>query len=201
MEQITKLYIWKSNRSFINADIWTVSKVHDVLIKRKWNKLKSVYKLNNLSNINDIELYYENWEKINLPENIIKNLSIYLSTQNNINKLLWNNKYFDCTSFVHLLNWIPFNDKFEEKNWNLENIPWEESLSIWDNLLNWIIETRNWNMFLRWDHIHFSIYLWEWLYLWKWWINWNLIVYNMESLKKMYPFNILFKATPKKKTN
>lgn len=199
MLKITKLHISENkDKSILLTDNHTLEKIHNILIWRDDNK-KSIYNFKNLQNSREIELYHSNWEKIILPDNLMLNLSIYIKTQHNINNIIWNNKYFDCVAFAHFINWIPYyNDALEADKWEFEKFTNLENLCVWDTIISWLKISPNWKIEYNWHH--FSIYLWKGFFMWKMWNIWDPMVYDFETLWRVYPYEEweIFKIKPKK---
>ena len=188
--KITTLKIWEKNISFHNEASNTKAQIYDILLSRNWNPKISYLRTKNLKNTQEIILQYPNWKEIKLPEYIKNNLLKYIQTQNNINKILWKNKHFDCANFAHFLHWVDYNDNtFNTNKWNFIEFK-IDNLKIGDIVISGIKnynESSKLNIEFT-DNAHFSIYLWKWFYLWKAWTKWIPIVYNIEWLKESYPF-------------
>lgn len=189
----TEIIISETTSIFINSIEWVRLKILGIFLNRNAKKLssnqklyhlsnKKHYKFNNLSNINDIEIYYhisndEEIIKLNIPISLKEKLIEYLKNKEKIED---NKQKYDCGSFIsYLNNW--------DENYKQTFIKIEKSLV--DKIKVWItfctfekIEDFK----LKW--VHYFISLWNWLYLSKLW-NWVVAVTKLEELEKAYSFN------------
>ncbi len=207
MRNVTTFQIWEKNimlhRDSELINFKTKTLIYDILVNRRFNN-KNIWilKLKDFSNTEDIRLLYPNWEEILLPSNIKELFLYYIRNQNNIDKIIWNNDFFDCVSFVHYLNWVEYiNNSLYLDKWTFEKFIDLSQLKIWDTIISWLKDYPLEPKFT--PHIHFSIYLWKWFFMWKYWKNSLIMVSDIEWLKELYPFkeNEIFKIIPSYKKN
>jgi len=159
--KINNILIYQNNLIKIHKGVWIFPNI-------KWEKLK---------------LTFNNWEEINLPEDIYTQLLIYIRNQwkiININKSL-----VDSNSFVSFVYWLWMKDRYEifDKT-NEQNITNLSNLTPWDVIF---LENKSDNV--QWNH-HFSLYLWRGLHISKF-SNGHLGITTLNELKSFYqPINI-----------
>ena len=203
--KITELHIWEKNSLFKNLQNNMEVNTYDIILKRSikknidlYNKKAtdimkdqqkkvSLYSIKKINNTKSIKLFYKNWKEVKLPLDMEKKLLTYIKTQHDINTIIWNNRLFDCTAFVHFINWVPYKkNTYDNSLWEIRDYDREEQLNIWDTILSWA-EHDSFNIKFK-DNFHFSIYLWQGLFIWKTWSIWNLTVFDLEWLSEVYPF-------------
>jgi len=158
--EIKNILIEQDNLTRIHKWVWIFPDI-------KWEKLK---------------LTFNDWEEVKLPEDIYKQLLLYIRNQWKI--IDFQRGIIDSNSFVSFVYWLWMSDRyriFDETN----EIPFNQNkINPWD-----IIFLNNRLHNIQWNY-HFALYLWIWLYISKF-SNWNLAITTLEELKNFYnPTNI-----------
>jgi len=158
--KIRNILIQQDNLTIIHKWVWIFPDI-------KWEKLR---------------LIFNDWEEVNLPEEMYKKLLMYIRNQWKIIDI--NRSLVDCNSFVSFVYWLWMWDRykiFDETNETPFN---QNRINPWDVIfLNNRLHNTQWNY-------HFALYLWKNLYISKF-SNWNLTITTIEELKNFYnPTNV-----------
>jgi len=169
--KIRNILIEQDNLIRIHKWVWIFPDI-------KWEKLK---------------LTFSDWEEVKLPEDIYKQLLIYIRNQWKI--IDFQREIIDSNSFVSFVYWLWMKDRhkiFDETNeTNLSNL---SNLNPWDIVF---LENKLHNV--QWNY-HFALYLWKDLYISKF-SNGNLAVTTLNELESFYEPTNIHRLTKKTKAS
>ena len=196
MEEVTKIFIWaKVYRFSIGIITFRLKcKIHEILISSNGGEKNEYRELNNLSHLNEVELFEEkiSWKisKILLDYKQLTNLGRYIANEHKLEEIwFWEWKIFWCHEFAHFFTWFKYEHFFSLDNYICEPFSWER-LRNWDMVQ---IGRRNFdNKDLAYIPIHTMVYLWKWLYISKLGQLNKLIVTDLDEYKKLYPHNSVY---------
>jgi len=159
--KIRNILIQQDNLTIIHKWVWIFPDI-------KWEKLR---------------LVFNDWEEINLPEEMYKKLLMYIRNQWKIIDI--NRSLIDSNSFVSFVYWLWMWDRyriFDETN--------EQNLTNLIHLIPWdviFLENKLYNV--QWNY-YFALYLWRDLYISKF-SNGHLGVTTLNELESFsQPTNI-----------
>lgn len=188
--QITRFTIDKSSsdRLALNKSKEAMFAHKDIRLDRGREKTLSYHDINDLSRTLAIEISIkEGSEKkiVQLPSEMLARMAEYIRMQNNIKG------GFDCSSFVHFVNGIPYDlGNLKIENW--EHSPLEEKkLEPGSTIM--ITESKDG---INHQPTHLAIYLGNGLYLSKFGRKGNLIATDLAEMKKGFGGEFVFKMIP-----
>jgi hypothetical protein len=180
----TKINITNENLTVYNKSNEIYWKVKSVFVGRRFEPSTPITTLKNLTNTDQVGIYYEG-KKVDLPKNILEKLIKYFKQRPN------QNTNFDCSSFAHFLNDIPYQfPNFYKNNWIFEKLTTHDLLA-GDTIIISSVGNEN-------DFVHLAIYINNGIYLSKFGNSGNLIFATLEEMKKGFGGQTSFKITPNK---
>jgi hypothetical protein len=163
--------------------------ISTILLARPW-KIRSIsyYETNNLYDVNNISIEIDG-RIIDFPEKMKEKLAYYMREQHIIKD------YFDCVSFVHLLNSIDYANKgFYTHRFIIENIDDKNSNNLKAGDTVFISKSTNPENY---QATHFAVCIGENLYISKFGSSGKLIVTDIDNMMKGFGGNYIFKMIPK----
>ncbi len=188
--QITKLIIEKDHDVYsLNIDTKQLALIKELnILRNNSGKGSDYYNISNLSRTKTLFIGLRETneiKEIKLPKDMLKRVADYLASKNEIND------NFDCASFVHAVNKIPYEaPDFDTSKWIPSlyngNMNAGDTIVIVDSKADYVDQIK-----------HFAIYLSDGLYISIGGQARPLIITNLNEMKNSYQGDTVYKLKPK----
>jgi hypothetical protein len=194
--KVTRLIIEKENLKAKGADNGVVGEMRRLRIGRNTPEDYDFYSISNLSRTQKLEVFMraeDGLKQIRVPEHILERMSEYLRRPQEYGPSDRN-----CREFVHFVHEVPFDRKmFQPDQWDWFQLADESHLRSGDSICITKSLISAPKTFADVELQHFAIYLDADLYISKVGAGGDLVVSDLNTMKRIYEGDGVFLMLPK----